>query len=123
MTDGRRPRRVAEDLRTKLAEVLRREVADPRLSALILSEVTVAPDLCAANIKVRLLSEPAPPEQRREVMRQLARVTPRLRRAVASSLRLRRVPELRFSYDTGPDATARVEELLAEIAKEPKGED
>ena len=123
MTDGRRSRRVAEGLRIKLAEALRREVSDPRLGSLILSEVSVLDDLSAANIKVRLLSADSTEQQRREVMRQLSRAAPRLRRAVASGLRLRRVPELRFSFDTGPDATARVEELLAEIAREPKGED
>ena len=79
--------------------------------------------MSAANIKVRLLSADSTEQQRREVMRQLSRAAPRLRRAVAAGLRLRRVPELRFSFDTGPDATARVEELLAEIAREPKGED
>ena len=123
MTDGRRSRRVAEGLRIKLAEALRREVSDPRLGSLILSEVSVLDDLSAANIKVRLLSADSTEQQRREVMRQLSRAAPRLRRAVAAGLRLRRVPELRFSFDTGPDATARVEELLAEIAREPKGED
>jgi len=123
VTDGRRSRRVAEGLRIKLAEALRREVSDPRLGSLILSEVSVLDDLSAANIKVRLLSADSTEQQRREVMRQLSRAAPRLRRAVAAGLRLRRVPELRFSFDTGPDATARVEELLAEIAREPKGED
>jgi ribosome-binding factor A len=43
---------------------------------------------------------------------------PRLRRALGSRLGLRRVPELRFVYDTGPDRAARVGELLGEIARE-----
>jgi ribosome-binding factor A len=101
---------------------LRREISDPRLVSLVISEVTVVDDLSVANIKVRLLSPETTPEQRREVMWQLARAAARLRRAVGAGLRLRRVPELRFSYDMGPDATARVEDLLAEIAREPKGE-
>lgn len=123
MTDSRRPRRVAEDLRSTLADALRRRIADPRLSTLVLSEVTVLDDLSAAHVKVRLLSREATDAERKAAMRQLERVAPRLRRAVGSKLRLRRVPDLRFSYDTGPDAAERVEELLAEIAREPKGED
>ena len=58
---------------------------------------------------------------RRKLMQRLRKVAPRLRRALAPRLELRRLPELRFEFDTGADASARVSELLAEIAKEPKG--
>jgi ribosome-binding factor A len=39
MTEGRRPRRVAETLRKHLAEAFSRELFDPRLSGLIVTRV------------------------------------------------------------------------------------
>ena len=41
-----------------------------------------------------------------------------LRRSIAPRLGLRRVPELRFHYDSGQDAIDRIETLLGEIERE-----
>ncbi len=120
--DGRRPRRVAETLRAKLAGALR-QLGDPILNALVITEVDMPPDLTSAKIAVRLLEGDDDPQRREAALRALGRAASRLRRLVAPSLRLRRAPELRFSYDTGHDASRRVEELLAEIAAEPHSKD
>ena len=121
--DGRRNRRVAEALRTHLADALGREVADPRLVAVVITAVTVSADLSVARIGVRMLAGDEDPSLRRSMLDSLRRATPRLRRVVAPRLRLRRVPELRFEYDTGHDATRRVEELLDEIHRSPSSQD
>jgi ribosome-binding factor A len=117
--DGRRGRRVAELLRAHLADALRREIDDPELSELVITGVEVTDDLSVARIAVRLLAGDDEPKRRR-VLKHLHRAGGRLRRAVAPRLELRRAPELSFSYDSGHDATRRVEELLAEIEREPK---
>jgi ribosome-binding factor A len=117
--EGRRGKRVAELLRAHLADVLRREVDDRRLSSLVLTTVEVTDDLMSATIGVRLLIGDDDPKQRTAALKSLARAAGKLRRAIAPRLELRRAPELRFHYDAGHDATRRVEELLAEIKKEP----
>jgi ribosome-binding factor A len=53
----------------------------------------------------------------------LERAQGRLRRGLGQAVPLKRLPELRFHFDDGPDARARVDELLAEIAREPKPDD
>jgi ribosome-binding factor A len=116
--DGRRPKRVAESLRFHLTQILSRELSDPLLVALVITTVDVPPDLSHARIGVRLLAGDEEQKKRDAVLHALDRVTSRLRKTVGSRLRLRRTPELRFSYDTGHDAAQRVEELLAEIAAE-----
>ncbi|HTA89742.1 MAG TPA: ribosome-binding factor A, partial [Polyangiaceae bacterium] len=55
MSDGRRGKRVAELIRAHLAELMRREVDDPRLAALVITTVDVTDDLMSARIGVRLL--------------------------------------------------------------------
>ena len=117
-TDGRRGKRVAELLRAYLAELMRREVDDPRLAAVVITTVEVTDDLMSARIGVRLLVGDEDPKIRAVVLKSLAKGAGRLRRLIAPRLELRRSPELRFHYDAGHDASRRVEELLHEIKSE-----
>lgn len=123
MSDGRRAKRVATRMQAYLGQALIREIEDPRLSSLVITSVWLSDDLGIARIGVRLMVGDDDPRLRRAAMHSLSRVTGRLRRGVAPELGLRRVPELRFNYDTGHDATRRVEELLEEIRQEPHGDD
>jgi ribosome-binding factor A len=118
LAEDRRAERVAEAIRTRFAETLQRELGDPLLSSLVVTQVQVAPDLSYARISVRLLAGDDDPKRRQAALRSLKRAGGRIRRALAPELRLRRFPELAFEYDTGHDATRRVEELLEEIARE-----
>lgn len=115
MTDGRRGRRVAETLRSHLATALLRDLGDRRLSSLVVTNVELTDDLSLARVQVRLLVGDDNPAQRKAAVQALERVTPRLRRSLGPVLRLRRIPDLDFAYDVRPDATRRIEELLAEI--------
>jgi ribosome-binding factor A len=121
--DGRRGKRVAELIRAHLAELMRREVDDPRLAALVITTVEVTDDLMSARIGVRLLVGDDDPKARAGALKSLARGAGRLRRLVAPRLELRRSPELRFHYDTGHDASRRVEEILSEIKRPDVRED
>lgn len=122
-TDARRSKRVAETIRAFLSEMLRRSIDDPRLTSLVITDVDVADDLSFAKIGVRLLVGDDDPGGRKAALAHLERASNRIRKALAPKLALRRVPELRFTYDTGHDAARRVDELLAEIANEPKARD
>ena len=87
-------------------------------TTLVVTGVEMPDDLGFAKISVRLLTVDEQPETRKAALRALERVANRLRRGLGPRLRLRRVPELRFEYDTGPDAARRIEELLKEIERE-----
>ena len=118
ISDGRRGKRVAELIRAHLAELMRREVDDPRLAALVITTVDVTDDLMSARIGVRLLVGDDDPKIRASALKSLARGASRLRRLIAPRLELRRSPELRFHYDTGHDAARRVEEILDDIKRD-----
>ena len=118
MSDGRRGKRVAELIRAYLADLMRREVDDPRLAALVITTVEVTDDLMSARVGVRLLVGDEDPKSRTSALKSLARGASRLRRLIAPRLELRRSPELRFHYDTGHDAARRVEEILHEIKRD-----
>lgn len=116
--DGRRPARVAERVRDTLAGAMQRDLSDPRLLGVGITRVEVPPDLSVAFVYVRHFLGGETEAQRREAIRALSSAAGRLRRGLGPALSMRRVPELRFEYDTGPDATRRIEELLQEIRDE-----
>ncbi len=120
--DGRRTLRVAGLVQSHLTTALARELGDPELSTLVVTHVDVSADLSIATARVRRLSIEDGPEARKSVITRLRRAVPRLRRALGPALKLRRVPDLRFIYDTGEDARDRVDALLAEIEREKRGE-
>ena len=119
--DNRRVERVAGLVRSHLTELMRRELGDRELAEVVVTSVEVTRDLSIARILVRSLEVGDDPVKRQKLLRRLHRVAGRLRRALGPRLELRRLPELRFEFDTGGDASARVAELLAEISREPKG--
>jgi ribosome-binding factor A len=119
-TESRRPRRVAEAIRATLAEALNETLSDPTLAGTIITDVTVSDDLLSARVGVRRLVDDGKESSRLRLVRHLDGAQGRLRRVLAPRLDLRKVPELRFYFDEGPDKRARVDELLAEIAREEK---
>lgn len=119
--DSHRVDRVAGLVRAHITELMRRELGDSELAEVVVTEVQVTKDLSIARILVRSLLLTDDPSARKKLLLRLKKAAPRLRRALGARLELRRVPELRFEFDTGRDASHRVEELLLEIAKEPKG--
>lgn len=120
MTDesGLRARRVAQQVRERLTSLIARDVSDPVLAGVVITDVELPDDLSTAYVKARLLVGGEDEKKRKAAMSSLGRAASRLRRGLGSALRLRRVPEIRFVYDTGVDAHTRVEELLAEIDAE-----
>jgi ribosome-binding factor A len=118
--DPRRTLRVAGLVQSHLTTALARELGDPELSTLVVTHVDVSKDLSIATARVRRLSVTDGAAERKSVLSRLKRAVPRLRRALGPALKLRRVPDLRFIYDTGQDAHDRVDELLAEIERERK---
>lgn len=114
--------RVAHSVKRVATDFFARDVSDPVLAGVVVTDVEVTADLGIATIKTRLLVGGDDSERRRLVMKSLGRAASRLRRNIGQTLRLKRVPELRFVYDVGVDASRRVEALLADIAREKKAE-
>jgi ribosome-binding factor A len=119
MSQGSRPDRVADQIRSELATLLARDVHDPGIGFVTLTRVHVSPDLQVARVHFTALGDD---KARTNSGRALERAAPFLRRQIGSRLRLKRVPELRFVYDESIAGQDRIEQLLNELHA-PKDDD
>jgi ribosome-binding factor A len=110
-----RPSRVADQLRAEISDLLAREVHDPGIGFLTVTQVTMSPDLQVARVYYTTLGDE---RARRDTARALGRATPFLRRQLGSRLRLKRVPILEFFFDESVERGDRIERILNEISAE-----
>ncbi len=109
---SRRPERVSGLLLEMVADILLREVKDPRVSGVILTTVSLSPDLGEAKIFFRTIGSLPHHPDRTEVEVGLKSAGAYIRRQIAGRLQLRRIPQLRFVYDTSIDQANHIESLF-----------
>src|ERR1700730_5977389 len=112
MSQGSRPDRVADQIRSELATLLVREVHDPGIGFVTLTRVKVSADLQLARVLYTALGDD---KARALSGRALERAAPFLRRQLGSRLRLKRTPELRFVYDDSIAGQDPIERILNEL--------
>ena len=115
MPQGSRPERVAEQVRQEVSELLLSEVHDPGIGLVTLTRVKVSPDLQLVRVYYTQMGDE---KARAETRRALERATPFLRRLLGQRIQLRRVPELRFEFDTSVENQERIERILLELQAE-----
>lgn len=116
--------RVAVQLRQEIARFVGRELSDPRLEGLVVSNAWISADLRLAKIYFRIATTAEGAElgaRRKDAEHALERASGRMRKAVTARLGLRVAPELRFVYDEGQDARNRIEQLLDEVKRDQDG--
>ena len=106
-----RARRVAEAIRGVLVAAVR-EVRDPRVGFVTLTEVELSPDLKQARVYVSTLGDAA---SRDAAVEALNHAVGFLRHAVATRAALKYTPSLRFVPDPTLERGSRVEALIQEI--------
>lgn len=104
-----RTRRIGEQIRRELAELIRTELRDPRLALVSMTSVEVSRDLAYARIYVTLMGDPA---ERSERVAELNQAAPLLRRELGRRMRIRTVPKLEFRYDEVVEHGARLSALI-----------
>lgn len=112
---GLRIKRINEQLKREISEILLGEVKDPRVGPVTVTGVSAAPDLTLARVFVQPLGTD---EERRETMAGLRAAGAFIRAEIGRRLTLRRAPELRFEVDETLEHAQRIERLLAEVVPE-----
>ncbi|MFC4820525.1 30S ribosome-binding factor RbfA [Dokdonella ginsengisoli] len=100
--------RVSAELRRELAVLVHAAVREHALPSVSVSDVEVTKDLDVATVYVTALIG----DRGTEATAALNELAKEFRRELSRSMKLRRVPELRFRYDDSVDKGERIESLL-----------
>jgi len=102
--------KLADQIRDTVAINLTTVLRDPRLKNVTVTHVNLSADLQIATIYFRTLRDDHHP-----TLAALKGACGFLRRKLARVLDVKRVPELRFFYDTSVEYAAHIEDLLTQI--------
>jgi ribosome-binding factor A len=107
-----RLQRIADRIREVLSEMLIKEISDPRLAQVNITDVTVDRELAYANIFVSSIEGSA---RSKEILEGLDHASGFLRKELAARVDLRAFPRLRFHWDPTPENADHIERLLNSI--------
>ena len=105
-----RGKRVGDEVRAAISELLSRKIQDPRLEGVRITEARMSPDLRQATLFFSVY--PADAEQVEVTRQALLRASGFLRREIGQRLRLRVTPELSFRFDDSSGNAAHIQDVL-----------
>lgn len=107
----KRTDRIAEMLQRELAQLITKEVRDPRMPAFVtISAVKVSADLSYAKVYFTVLNHDI--NETKDILNAAAGG---LRSALARSVKLRTVPQLQFIYDESIEYGRRLSKLIDDV--------
>ena len=110
-----REQRLAKLLKEELSAIILREINDPRLGMISITDVELTPDLKVAYVYISALGDQT---ERDQSVMVLDRAAGFLRMTLSKIVNLRHTPELRFKLDSSLERASRVYDLLNQIKSE-----
>lgn len=108
-----RTKRLDELLREEISGVLQREVDDPRIGFVTITDVEVTSDLSHANVWVSVIGAP---DEKKQTLRALSHAMPFVRQRLGK-LRLKRIPDLHVKEDETAARGTRLLKILQGLAE------
>ncbi len=120
MPSSLRLQRIGDRIRQELSEMVIKEISDPRLEGIFITDVKVDRELAYADIFVSALEGVS---RSKEVIQGLDHASGFLRKSLSDRIELRVFPRLRFHWDPTPEKAEHIETLLASLRNEGKKEE
>jgi ribosome-binding factor A len=112
---GTRRERVEQLIVREVSDILRREVKDPRIGFVTVTDAEITPDLGYAKIFVSVLGTA---EEQEAALKGLNSATRFIRSAFGKRVTMRTLPEFTFRIDTAIAHGARIHELLEQVKRD-----
>ena len=112
MPSGIRLQRIADRIRLDLSEMLIREISDPRLKQIYVTDVKIDKELAFADVYVSAIEGVS---RSKDVLAGLESASGFIKRTLASRIELRAFPRIRFHWDMTPENADHIEKLLADL--------
>lgn len=110
MPSGIRLQRIADRIKQELAQTLIREVNDPRLKQIFVTDVKIDRELAFADVYVSAVEGSV---RSADILAGLESASAFLKRTLASRVEIRTFPRLRFHWDPTPEHADHIEKILA----------
>ena len=104
----KRAERVSGLLRRELAQMIQREIKDPEVGFVSVSDVEVTRDLAHAKVFVTVFEE----DKAETSIKALKRAAGFLRTRLGQDLRMRSVPQLHFHHDNSVETGQKMDSLI-----------
>lgn len=104
-----RQQRTADQIQRILSQLVRRDLSDPRLRDITITQVTIDRELEHADIYVNALADET---RQKEVMKALVKAGGYMRRELSNQLSVRNTPQLHFHWDPSLANAEEVSEIL-----------
>ena len=108
--------RISAELRRQLGSLVHEAVRENALPSVSVSDVEVTRDFDFATVFVTALLA----DTSKEAVKALNELAKDFRRELSKTMRMRRVPELRFKYDDSVDRGERIDALLRGAPHDPE---
>lgn len=107
-----RTRRVAEEMKREIANILKEDIKDPRVGFVTITSVEVTPDFRYAKVFVSIYGDE---EEVNEALTGLEKASGYIRREIGHRIKLRYTPELSFRFDDSIRHGAKIAQILADM--------
>lgn len=114
-----RTRRVAEEMKREIANIIKEDLKDPRVGFVTVTGVEVTPDFRYAKVFVSVYGSDVEINQ---ALEGLEKASGFIRKEIGNRIKLRYTPELSFRFDESIRHGAKIAEILADM-QEKEGKD
>jgi ribosome-binding factor A len=114
-----RKKRVGQLIKSEVSEMILKDLKDPRIGFVSVTDVEVSGDLRYATVYFTVLGED---KSVKSTITALERATGYVRHEIASRLRLRYAPEIRFKYDEAYQRAWHLEEVIRDLHESDDGQ-
>lgn len=113
--DNTRTNRVAEQMKKEIGDIVNQKVKDPRIGFVTVTDLTLTNDLQQATVYISVLGDE---QEKEETLVGLSKAVGFVRTEVGKRVRLRKVPEITFSFDEAHAYGNKIDSILRELNKE-----
>ena len=115
MSSQLRIEKLQELIKQEMSKMLLREIKDPRIGFVTVTDVEMTGDLREAKIFVSVMGSD---EQVQESLKGLKSALGFIRREIGKRIRLRFTPEISFALDTSLDYSEHIQKILLDIERQ-----
>jgi ribosome-binding factor A len=107
-----RAHRMAEFLKKEISDILLKEVKDPRIGFVSLTDIEVSGDLKYARVYVSVYGEE---KEKEETMKGLKKATGFIRKLLGERITVYHTPEILFKYDNSIEHGVHISEIIKKV--------